>query len=129
MLSPRKSFLNYLSIRLLRQKVNILDLAIAEEKLSVITSLIFPITLSALEKYLGLTDYLRQYIFNYTTIVKSLQKRKTLLERLVTVAGNARKRATDRTILITSTPRELNIYYQLQYIFLSPTLLHYFNSR
>ena len=126
-LSPRKSFLNYPSVRLLGQKVDALGLATAEEKLAAITNLAFPKTLSALEKYLGLTGYLRQYIAHYAAIVKPLQERKTLLGRSVKVAGNARKRATSRTVLTTPTPRELNAYHQLQKMFASPTLLHHFD--
>ena len=52
--------------------MNILNLAIAEKKLSVIINLIFSTTLFALKKYLDLIDYLRQYISNYTAIIKSL---------------------------------------------------------
>ena len=128
-LSPRKSFLNYPSVRLLGQKVDALGLATAEEKLAAITNLAFPKTLSALEKYLGLTGYLRQYIAHYAAIVKPLQERKTLLGRTVKVAGNARKKAANRTVLTTPTPRELNAYHQLQKMFASPTLLHHFDPR
>ena len=127
-LSPRKSFLNYPSVRLLGQKVDALGLATSEEKLAAITNLAFPKTLSALEKYLGLTGYLRQYIAHYAAIVKPLQERKTLLGRTVKVAGNARKKATSRTVLTTPTPRELNAYHQLQKMFASPTLLHHFDQ-
>ena len=71
-LSPRKSFLNYPSVKLLGQKVDALGLATSEEKLATIASLTFPRSLSQLEKYLGLIGYLRQYIPIYTAIVKPL---------------------------------------------------------
>lgn len=71
-LSPRKSFLGYPSVQLLGQKVDALGLATAEEKLIVIVNLSFPRTLAQLEKYLGLTGYLRQYIRHYVAIAKSL---------------------------------------------------------
>ena len=109
--------------------MNTLNLIIAKKKLSIIINLIFSTTLFALEKYLNLINYLRQYISNYTIIIKSLQKRKILLERFVTITENIRKRAANRTVLTTSTLRELNIYYQLQHIFSSSILLYYFNSR
>ena len=58
-LSPKKSFLGYPLVQLLGQKVNALGLATAEEKLAAIANLSFPRTLAQLEKYLGLTGYLR----------------------------------------------------------------------
>ena len=58
-LSPRKSFLGYPSVHLLGQKVDALGLATAADKLAAITNLSFPKSLSQLEKYLGLTGYLR----------------------------------------------------------------------
>ena len=71
-LSPKKSFLYYPSIYLLGQKIDILGMSTAADKLLVITSLSFPRNLLALKKYLSLTGYLRQYIPYYTTIVKPL---------------------------------------------------------
>lgn len=64
-LSPKKSFLGYPSVQLLSQKVDALGLATASEKLAAIVNLCFPRTLKQLEKYLGLTGYLRQYIPYY----------------------------------------------------------------
>ena len=89
-LSPRKSFLGYPSVHLLSQKINTLDLTTAEEKLTAISNLAFPETLSQLEKYLGITEYLRQYIPNYAAITKPLQERKTFLTKTISVRGNAR---------------------------------------
>ena len=67
-LSPRKSFLGYPSVHLLGQKVDALGLATAEEKLTAISNLAFPKTLSQLERYLDITGYLRQYIPNYVAV-------------------------------------------------------------
>ena len=78
-LSPQKSFLDYLIIQLLNQCVNVLELTTAEDKLAAIVNIKFPQALSALKKYLSMTDYLRQYILYYTAIIKPLQKRKTRL--------------------------------------------------
>ena len=58
-LSPKKSFLEYSSVHLLRQKVDALGLAIAEEKLAAISQLNFLRSLAQLERYLGMTGYLR----------------------------------------------------------------------
>ena len=128
-LSLRKSFLGYPLVHLLSQKVDVLGLATAADKLATITSLSFPKSLSQLEKYLGLTGYLRQYIPHYTAIVKPLQLRKTLLNKDKHIRGNARKRIAGRTTIDMPTPKELNAFHQLQGIFASPTLLHHFNEK
>ena len=67
-----KIFLEYSSMHLLDQRVDILSLATAEEKLTIIRNLKFSKTLTALNKYLRLIDYLKQYILYYITIAKSL---------------------------------------------------------
>ncbi len=123
-LAPRKSFLGYPSVHLLGQKVDALGLATAAEKLAAIANLKFPKTLGQLDKYLGLTGYLRQYIAHYAAIAKPLQLRKTHLTRSVKgVRGNARKKAASRTHLTIPTPKELNAFHHLQKLFSSPTIL------
>jgi hypothetical protein len=74
-LSSEKSFLTYSSVQLLEQWVDALELAI-EDKLVAIAGLCFSISLSQLEKYLGLTEYLWQYISKYAAIIKPLQLQK-----------------------------------------------------
>ena len=80
-LAPTKAFLGYPSVQLLGQHVDALGLATAEDKLAAIRNLEFPKTLAALERYLGMTGYLKQYVPYYSAIVKPLQERKTLLNR------------------------------------------------
>lgn len=67
-LSPKKSFLAYQSVQLLRQRVDAFGLASDTEKLAAIAKLAFPQTLRQLEHYLGLTGYLRQYIPYYAKV-------------------------------------------------------------
>ena len=78
-LSSKKSFLTYSFIQLLEQRVDVLELATSEDKLVTIAGLCFSISLSQLEKYLGLTGYLWQYISKYAAIIKPLQLQKTFL--------------------------------------------------
>ena len=140
-LSPKKSFLGYPAVQLLGQCVNALGLATAKDKLAAIVNIKFPRTLSALEKYLGMTGYLLQYIPYYAAIIKPLQERKTRLnynlqklwaERKPTngkntnVGGNARKSLAGRTAIEEPTPSELDSFHQLQNLFSRPTILiHY----
>ena len=64
-ISPKKAFLGYPSVNLLGQRVNSLGLSTAEDKLSAISKLRYPIILGELKHYLGLTGYLRQYVHFY----------------------------------------------------------------
>lgn len=68
-----KIFLNYPNIRLLNQKVNILGLTTAKKKLDAIRLLQYLLTVGVLEYYLGLTAYLRSYIYYYAQLAEPLQ--------------------------------------------------------
>jgi len=131
-LAPEKSFLTYPFIQLLGQWVDVLGLATLKDKLVAIAGLCFSISLSQLEKYLGLTGYLRQYIPKYAAIVKPLQLRKTFLNqglRAKEAKGNARKRQAITTRLNEPTSKELNAFHHLQTLFFWPTMLVHFLSK
>ena len=64
-ISPTKSYLDYPDVVLLGQQVDSLGLTTLEQKLKAIKLFTYPATLGALEYYLGLTDYLRNYIHFY----------------------------------------------------------------
>ena len=125
-LTSTKVFLELPSVQLLNQHVDTLNLTTSEDKLTVIRNLEFSRTLAALERYLRITDYLKQYVPYYLTIVTPLQQRKTLLNRnCKSTTESARKFEADRAYLQTSTSKELNTYYQLQQVFASPIILYY----
>ena len=125
-LAPNKAFLNYPSVYLLGQYIDTLGLATAEDKLTTIRNLEFPKILAALERYLGMTGYLKQYIPYYLAIIKPLQERKTILNRNCgNRTNNARKSKANKSYLQIPTLQELNAYHQLQEIFASPTILHH----
>ena len=130
-LAPAKAFLGYPTVSLLGQRVNALGLATAEEKLWAIRALEFPKTLAALDKYLGLTSYLKQYVPYYTAIAKPLQERKTFLyQKSRANNSNYKHKATAmRLRLEKPTPREINAYHQLQQIFARPTILHHHDPK
>ena len=130
-LAPNKAYLGYPSVHLLGQRVNALGLATAEEKLWAIKNLEFPKTLAALDKYLGLTGYLKQYVPYYTSIAKPLQERKTFLyQKSKPNNGNIRHKTTAaRLRLEKPTPKELNAYHQLQQMFARPTMLHHHDPK
>ena len=72
-----KIFLNYSKIILLRQRINVLNLAITEKRLKALTSLIMSNTFAKLKIYFELTKYIKQYIHFYASISRSLQNLKT----------------------------------------------------
>ncbi len=80
-LLSKKFYLVYLSVQLLSQWVDALNLVTLKDKLAAIFRIRFPLSLSQLEKYLDLIDYLWQYISHYTVIVKLLQQQKTFLNQ------------------------------------------------
>jgi len=131
-LSSEKSFLTYSFIQLLKQRVDALKLVTSEDKLVAIADLCFSISLSQLEKYLGLTGYLQQYISKYAAIIKPLQLQKTFLNqglRAKETKENARKRQAITIRLNESTLKELNAFHHLQTLFSWSTMLIHFLSK
>ncbi len=74
-----KIFLKYLSVILLKQRVNALELIITEKKLKTIALLKFSENLTTFERYLSLTDYLRNKVYFFAEVAMFLQKLKTKL--------------------------------------------------
>ena len=128
-ISAKKTFLSYPSVQLLGQKVDALGLATDTEKLKAISSLQFPVNLTQLEHYLGLTGYLRHYIRGYAMMSAPLQDRKSALYRLLrsqeVVAGPKRQRLAARTIIENPSKTELKAFKDLQQLFASPKMLHH----
>jgi len=131
-LSSEKSFLTYSSVQLLKQWVDVLELATLKDKLVAIAGLCFSISLRQLEKYLGLTEYLWQYISKYAVIIKPLQLQKTFLNqglRVKETKENARKCQAITIKLNESTLKELNTFHHLQMLFSWSTMLIHFLSK
>ena len=89
-------------------------------------------TVTQFEHYLGLTDYLCQYISQYAVIVKLLQLWKTSLNWDLcekSIRDNAHKRATDRTEVLESTLSELSAFHLLQCVFTEFKILTHFSLK
>ena len=86
-----KVFLDYSIVQLLDQKIDSFDLVIAKNKFKIIVKLRFLKSFQQLKIYLNLISWLRNYIFHYAKIFKSLQKRKTEFLWNDSIAENARK--------------------------------------
>ena len=128
-IKPTKTFLAYPSVALLGQKVDSLGLSTAEEKLAAINKLTFPRTLKALETYLGMTGWLRNYVAYYAPIVQPLQDRKTLMLRGAPNKGRARKSFSRESRLDIPSEAELRSFDRLQEVFREPIFLVHHDPR
>ena len=107
-----KVFIGYFTVHLLGQKVDSLGLITVEKKLKIISRLFFLITLQLLETYLGLTNWLRDYVSWYVGVFKSLQQLKTELLHGESVADNVKK-AYFRNIRIKNSTFEKIAFFQI----------------
>ena len=129
-LAAIKTFLAYLSVTLLGQRVDSLGMSTTAEKIAAITSLRFPLSLRDLEIFMGLIGWLRSSIFRYAQRAQPLQERKTTLVKEVTTIGSARKRQAFKTYLYESTHEERAVFRDLQAAFAFFTfLVHYDKGR
>ncbi len=99
-----KIFLDYQSVILLKQRVNVLELIIVEKKLKAIALFKFSKNLIALERYLDLADYLRDKVYFFVDVFKSLQELKIKLLKNSS-KDNRRKKFINKTKIILSTRR------------------------
>ena len=141
-LFSKKLFLDYLTVQLLDQCVNTLELTTAEDKLAVIVNIKFSHTLSALKKYLEMINYLHQYILYYTVIIRPLQERKTRLNYDLqklwaeqrssdekNIEDNTCKLMVSRTAIEKFTLSELDSFHQLQGFFSRSIILIYYDLK
>ena len=120
-----KIFLDYSNVVLLKQRVNVLRLSITDEKLKTIACLKFSDTLKEFEHYLDLTEYIRNHIHYYSTIVKSLQNLKTVLLKFASKSDFKRKKFTDKT-KIQLTHKKVLFFETLQKIINKSFMLYHF---
>ena len=121
-----KAFLGYSDVDLLGQRVNSLGMSTSEEKLRAISLLKFPKALIDLEHYLGLTGYLRSFIYYYAGIARPLQDLKTHLLRASPKGGQQRRNYTSRTKIIP-TEKENSAFITLQKLLSKPSILIHFS--
>ena len=78
-INSKKTFLNYLNITLLEQKVDVFKLITTQKRIETLINIKFFIDLETLKRYLRLTKWMRNKITYYTQKTKSLQREKILL--------------------------------------------------
>ena len=113
-LKTSKTYFEYFSISLLKQKVDSLNLATFAEKLKTIIDLFFPKTLKDLKTYFEMIEYLRNYVEYYAQKAEALQKRKTALLKNSSSKSTSRKNFSRKTLMKNSSEKKMNSYESLK---------------
>ena len=116
-----KTYIEFSSITLLRQRVTFLNLSTNAEKLKAISNLTFSRTLEKLEIYLELTKWFKQYVSNYAVKSESLQNRKIELLKSVSKIDNVRKSYASKVKIQNSSSKEIASFDYIQH--------HLFNKK
>ena len=128
-LSSRKMFVDYSSVTLLNQKINVFEFIVVVDKIVAIQRLKFSYKLIDLKMYLSLIEWLRNYVLYYAQKVESLQRRKVLLIKISSFNKERnRKFYNQRTTIDSSIIEELDLYNQLQNSFSQTGFLIHFNK-
>ena len=126
-LSSKKSFLDYFTIALLNQKIDVFGLIIVVEKLEVIVKLNFFYILKNLKIYLDLIDWFRDFVVFYAQKADALQQRKISLLRQSSFNKNFKRKIFFRQAIIeNSIVEEFESYRQLQEVFVQVSFLVHF---
>jgi hypothetical protein len=112
---------------LLGQNVTSLGLTATKDKVQAILALKFPTTLSQLDTYIGMTNWLQQYIPYYAAKIRPLQQQKTFLLKGAPLKGRKRKNFAAWSELHNPTPTELEAFNNLQQHFKDPLFLCHHN--
>ncbi len=119
-----KTFLEYQSVILLKQRVNAFELITTEKKLKAIALLKFSKNLTALKKYLELTDYLRDKIYFFAKVIMSLQKLKTKLLKNSSAKAR-RKEFINRTEIIFVNKKMISFLLLQENLIKTTFLIHF----
>ena len=122
-----KTFLKFLSITLLSQKVDLFSMTAAAEKIQAISWLTFLITLQDLKHYLSLTEWMQDYILYYAQIAKLLQTHKTDMLKDLAKSETKQKCAAQSTKLIKLTEKKRASFNCLQAILSKGSFLNHFD--
>ena len=124
-----KTFLDYLFVRLLDQKIDSFELSINEKKLKAIAKLSFSRILRQLEIYLDLTDWLLDYVSFYVDVFKTLQKRKIELLKFFLKIDNVRKTYSSRIRLENASSLKIEFFRIFQFLLFKFSYLVHHDSK
>lgn len=123
-----KTFIEFSSVILLKQRITSLRLYTDTRKMKVIFNLRFSGTLENLKTYLKFTYWLRRYVFNYAAKSKSLQNRKNYLLKSASKVENVKKFYISKIKLQDSTIDEIVSFNYIQRYLSNKRYFVYFES-
>jgi hypothetical protein len=127
-LNSCKAFLSFLSVVLLEQHVDDFELHAVKNKIVVILSWKFSVTLKALKIYLEFIEWLSDYVAWYAQKTESLQDRKTLLlKSSSSQKDHVKKVYVSKTILKNSSKKKWKTFEMIQKIFKNSRFFTHFD--
>ena len=124
----KKFYLNYSTITLLKQQVDVLNLFTFEKKIRALTDLQFSTTLKTLEIYLDLMSWLHFYILYYIQITTSFQICKTALLKTLLAKKNVQKQYISYAFVDKLSSDKIHAFETLQNLFRIFIFLIHFDS-
>ena len=109
-----KTYLEYFTVSLLKQKIDSFDLIISTKKFKIIIDFFFSKNLKTLKIYFEMIKYLRDYIFYYVQKLNVLNQRKTILLKKKSDKKSVKKFFNVKTLFENSNQNEINFYEQLR---------------
>ena len=103
-----------------------LGLATAEDKILAIKNIEYPNTAAKMERYLGLTGYLRRFIPYYAKLVAPLQNEKTALLADAPRKGNQRRSFASKAMILEDDVMK-QAFYNLQACFENTSFLYHYS--
>ena len=106
-------------------------MATSENKFIAISKLKFPLFFTQLNHYIDFMKYLRQYIFQYTFIIRPLQNQKTLLNKKIKSMKNVHKHKNyiNKLFVDDFIDKKFKAFYQLQDFFSRSMIFYHFDFK
>ena len=123
----KKFYLDYFTVTLLEQWVDVLSLFTSKKKIKALTNLQFSIILKTLKIYLDLMNWLHFYIFYYTQITTFLQIHKMTLLKTSSIKKNTQKQHISYVFVNKLSFDEVHVFKTLQNLFRTFIFLIHFN--
>ena len=121
-LSLTRIFVYYPSVRILKQRIDALNMTTFENEIEAISAIKFSENLRDFEIFLKMTNWLKSFIPRYVQLTDSLQKRKTLFTKSLGATNKfGRKRQAIKTLYYEPLPEKLKTFSEFKQTFAQPT--------
>ena len=111
--------------------MNALNMIISKNKFIAISKLKFSLFFTQLNHYIDFMKYLRQYISQYTFIIRPLQNQITLLNKKIKSMENIHKRKNyiNKLFVNNFIDKKFETFNQLQKLFSQSMIFYYFDFK